>query len=76
MVGGGEQHQRVGVDPCGGQCGNACRGCGIPANGLQNEVINCCADLLKLFGNEKAVAVIGEDVGLAKNGLESLRKVS
>ena len=67
VVAGGEQHERVGIDPRRNECGDARRRCGVPANGLQNEVINCYADLLKLFGNQKAVPMIGKNGELAED---------
>ena len=57
VVGGGEQNKRVGVATRRNECGNARRRCGVPANGLQNEVINRYADLLKLFGNRESDTV-------------------
>ena len=66
VVGRDEQHERVGISPRGGQCGNACRGCGVPATRLEDHRAGPRGDLLQLLGNQKAVPMIGEDGDLAE----------
>jgi hypothetical protein len=66
VVRGGKQHESLLVSPGSEQRGNTCCRRGISADRLKDEVINRYANLLELLGNEKAVAIIGEDTEFPK----------
>jgi hypothetical protein len=67
MVGGREEDKRICISLCRNQCGNTGRWRGVAAYWLEQDTSAWHANLLELFFDEKAMAMVGENAEPAEN---------